>query len=80
MSDVYGQLGILTGAKEHRAVQRAIARMYHGDLDSATGAGRWRGEFTMRQLMALLNPENDKRRGWAIENAVWGLVCKPPEI
>ena len=29
--DVYGQLGIVTGTKEHGAVQRAIDRMYRGD-------------------------------------------------
>ena len=29
--DVYGQLGIFTGTKDHGAVQRAIDRMYRGD-------------------------------------------------
>jgi len=30
MRDVYGQIGIVTGTKEHGAVQRAIDRMYRG--------------------------------------------------
>ncbi len=30
MRDVYGQLGIIMGTREYRAVQRAIDRMYRG--------------------------------------------------
>ncbi len=33
--DVYGQMGIVTGTKEHGAVQRAIDRMYRGDRGRA---------------------------------------------
>ncbi len=34
--DVYGQMGIVTGTKEHGAVQRAIDRMYRGDRGRAS--------------------------------------------
>ena len=40
MRDVYGQLGIVTGTKEHGAVQRAIDRMYRGDRGRAPGLER----------------------------------------
>ena len=33
--DVYGQLGIFAGTREHGAVQRAIDRMYRGDRGRA---------------------------------------------
>lgn len=42
MRDVYGRLGILTGKREYRAVQRAIDRMYRGDRGRAPGLERVR--------------------------------------
>ena len=47
MRDVYGRLGIVTGTKEHGAVQRAIDRMYRGDRGRAPeleriGLGQYR--------------------------------------
>ncbi|MHB1905689.1 MAG: hypothetical protein ACYCRG_02135 [Acidimicrobiales bacterium] len=49
MRDVYGQLGILMGTREYRAVQRAIDRMHRGDWGRAlelerVGLGWYRRE------------------------------------
>jgi len=40
MRDVYGHLSIVIGSKEHRAVQRAIDRMYRGDRGRNPELGR----------------------------------------
>ena len=37
-----------------------------------------RGEFTMRQVQARLNPGNDARRGWAVEKAVQRMSRQLP--
>ncbi len=49
MRDVYGQLGIFTGTREHGAVQRAIDRMYRGDRGRAPELERvWVGWYRRR--------------------------------
>ena len=52
MRDVYGQLGIIMGTREYRAVQRAIDRMYRGCRGRApelerVGLGRYRAHQTL---------------------------------